>query len=94
MYFMERMTKVLNDWFRYFGKYVLILGLIFVFLKVATYMVQHDMLLMLFVGTILLLCAWYAYARAKIDKEYRDSVKEWEERQKQPQKKSSRRGAY
>ena len=71
-----------EDWLRYFGKYVLILGLIFVFLKVSVYMVDHNMLLVLFAATMIALIAWYAYARAKIDKEYKDSVKEWEERKK------------
>lgn len=70
-----------NDFIKYFGKFLLFmaagLGLGWVAMNT-----PRDYVPFLFLSIFIILGAWYAAQRARIDKEYRDSIKADEERRK------------
>jgi hypothetical protein len=86
-----------EDFLKYFGKTIFFMaaGLGLGWLIINT---PRGYEWYLFGAMMIALAGWYAHAKAKIDKEYRDSIKADEERRKEianrPKKKYGRSGAY
>lgn len=78
----EKVALVFEDFMKYFGKFALQVSGIVILMAALLYTPNDVLVYAIPAGLILAFGFWYAYARARIDKEYKDSMREYEERQK------------